>query len=142
MWEIALAEAQANVAEHTSKLAQAEVQLRERQALVEQLEEDRAHQQVDQARQEIKSLQQRLERQQRDHDKRVAELATQHNELRSAQQAANHAAAHQAGRVAALEAALAQWQHSAAPSKRRSTKSGAAVKAEPGKRSRKAAATK
>lgn len=31
LWEIALAEAQANVAEHTSKLAQADVQLRERQ---------------------------------------------------------------------------------------------------------------
>jgi chromosome segregation ATPase len=41
VWEIALTEAQANVAKNTAKLAQADVQLRERQTLVEQLEAQR-----------------------------------------------------------------------------------------------------
>lgn len=169
LWEIALAEAQANVAEHTSKLAQADVQLQERQTLVKQLEaqrsdllqqrdrlqqqrdqqsmevealraervkaqehlrtaEDRAHLQVDQARQELKALQQRLEREQRDHSKRVSELTTQHDALRDAARAAEHAAAHQAGRVAALEATLSQWRSQVSPSKRQSRKASPAGK--------------
>jgi hypothetical protein len=41
LWEIGQAEAQANVAENATKLAQAEVQLRGRQTLVEQLEAQR-----------------------------------------------------------------------------------------------------
>jgi len=159
LWEIALAEAQANVAEITAKLAQAEVQWHERQTLVEQLEaqrldlmhqrdrlqtqleqqrvefdalraerhteqehirtvEDRAHQQVDQARQEIKSAQQRLEREQREHSKIVAQLTAHQEELRVTVRAAEQAAAHQAGRVAALEATLSQWRSAPLPSKR------------------------
>ena len=82
--------------------------------------EDRAHQQVDHARQELKALQQRLEQEQRGHSKRVAELTTQQDELRGAVRAAEQTAAHQTGRVAALEAALAQWQHQASPAKRAS----------------------
>lgn len=184
LWEIALAEAQANVAEQTSQLAQAEVQLRERQALVAQLDaqrsdllqqrdrlqqqcdqqsmelealraervkaqehlriaEDRAHQQVDQARQEVKALQQRLEREQRDHSKRVTELTTQHDALRDAVRAAEQATAHQAGRVAALEAALVQWQHSASPTKPKAKKSApTTAKTKTGKHPRKAATRK
>jgi flagellar biosynthesis GTPase FlhF len=102
--------------------------------------EDRAHQQVDQARQELKASQQRLEREQRDHSKRVAELTTQHDALRVSVRTAEHAAAHQAGCVAALEAALAQWQHSASPAKRK--KLVPIVKVKPGKRPRKAATKK
>lgn len=181
LWEIALAEAQANVAEHTSQRAQAEAQLHERQSVVEQLEtqrldllqqrdrlqaqvdqqhaeletlrtdrmeththiravEDRAHQQVDHARQELKALQQRLEREQHVHSKRVAELTKQHDELRSAVRIAEHAAAHEAGRVAALEAALVQWQHQApSPNKRKPKKSLPQAPTKPRKRSRKTA---
>ena len=181
LWEIALAEAQANATESATRQVQAEAQLRERQAVVDQLDaqrldllqqrdrlqtqadqqrtelealraermtthehirsiEDRAHQHVDQARQELKALQQRLEREQRDHNKCVAELMTQHDEWRGAVRAAEHVAAHQAGRVAALEAALAQWQHPAPPSnKRKSTKAVPTAQAKPGKRPRKEA---
>jgi chromosome segregation ATPase len=169
LWEIALAEAQANVAESTAKLAQTEVQLHERQALVEQLEaqrldlmhqrdrlhvqleqqrteldalraerhaeqehirtvEDRTHQQVDQARQEIKSLQQRLEREQREHGKVTAQLTAQLEDLRNIVRAAEQTAAHHAGRVTALEAALTQWRNATAPSKRRASKPPSAAK--------------
>jgi chromosome segregation ATPase len=179
LWEIALTEAQANVAEITAKLAQAEVQWHERQTLVEQLEaqrrdlmhqrdrlqvqlelqrteldalrterhaeqehirsvEDRSHQQVDQARQEIKSLQQRLEREQREHGKFVAQLTTQQEELRNLLRVAEQAAAHQAGRVAALEATLHQWSNQAPPSKRAAHKSSPATKTKPRNRTKKA----
>lgn len=65
LWEIALTEAQTNIAENTAKLAQAEVQLRERQMLVDQLESqhidllqqrDRLQQQLDQQRVELDAL--------------------------------------------------------------------------------------
>lgn len=65
LWEIALTEAQANVAENTAKLAQAEVQLRERQTLVGQLEaqrldlmnqRDRLQAQLEQQRVELDAL--------------------------------------------------------------------------------------
>jgi DNA repair exonuclease SbcCD ATPase subunit len=133
VWEIALAEAQANVAEHAAQRAQAEVQLRERQALVEQLEAQRRdllqqrdrlqtqfeqqRNEIDQARQEVKSLQQRLDREQLEHGTTVAELTTQLEGLRNAVRAAEQAAAHQAGRVAALEDALSQWRSAPATSK-------------------------
>lgn len=73
--------------------------------------EDRAHQQVDQARQEIKTLQQRLERENLGHSKAIAKLMTQQELLRAAVHTAEQGAAHQAGRVASLEATLAQWRH-------------------------------
>jgi hypothetical protein len=163
LWEIALAEAQANVAESTARLTQADVQARERQALVDQLEaqrtdllqqrdrlqvqveqhraelntlridratmeerartlEDRAHQQTDQTRQEIKMLQQRLEREQREHGKLVAQLTAQQEELRHAVRAAEQSAAHQAGRIAALETTLAQLRATRDPAKRATPK--------------------
>jgi chromosome segregation ATPase len=88
--------------------------------------EDRAHQQIDQARQEVKALQQRLEREQREHDKRVARLATQHEELQAAMRTAEQAAAHQSGRIAALEATIAQWRSTS--TKRAAHKSSSAAK--------------
>jgi hypothetical protein len=147
LWEIALAEAQANVTDCTAKLAQADAQLRERQALVDQLEmqridllqqrdrfheqmerqrfdvntlrtesiatkehvramEDRAHQEVDHARQEVKALLLRLEQEQREHVRAMAERAAGEKELRTALRSAERDAAHLAGRVAALERAL------------------------------------
>jgi chromosome segregation ATPase len=155
MWELALAEAQAQVAESATKLGQAELQFNERQTLIVQLitqvadlrqegdrlqtqceqqradldalraeresaheharvVENRAHQLVDQTRQELKALRQQGEREQREHDKRVAQLTTQLDSLRSELRAAEQTAAHQAGRVAALEGALAQRQRASA----------------------------
>ncbi|GGA40827.1 DNA-binding protein [Dyella nitratireducens] len=177
LWEIALNEAQTNAAESTAKLTQADVQLCERQTLVEQLEaqrldlmhqrdrlqvqleqqrveldelrteysivqehvrtvEDRSHQQVDRARLEIKSVQQRLEREQREHSKLVAQLTAQQEELRVTVRVAEQAAAHQAGRVAAFEATLSQWR-SASPSKRAVKKSLPGAKERPKNRTRK-----
>ncbi|GLQ91604.1 DNA-binding protein [Dyella acidisoli] len=178
LWEIALTEAQANVAESSVKLTQADAQLHERQALVDQLEaqrtdllqqrdrlqeqlerhrvemdglqakhsaaqehirtvEDRAHQQVDQARQEIKLLQHRLEREQRDHHKLVTQLSTQQDEIRNVMRTAEQAAAHQAGRVAALEATLSQWRSQVSPSKRQSRKASPVGKSKPRNRAKK-----
>jgi len=158
LWEIALAEAQANVTEGATKLAQAEMQLNERQSLVAQLQdqrtdlldqrdrlqrqleqltseldvlrtefstaqehiravEDRAHQEVDRTRQELKALKQHLEREQRDHANTVTLHEAQEKEWRTALRTAEHAAAHQTGRVAALEATIAQWRTAKAPTK-------------------------
>lgn len=178
LWEIALAEAQATVAEHAAQRTQADAQLGERQALVDQLEaqridllqqrdrlqvqleqqrieldalhaeraaaqehvrtiEDRTHQQVDQARQEIKSLKQQLEREQRDHSKLVAQLSTQQDDLRNMVRAAEQAAAHHAGRVAALAATLSQWRSQMPPAKRATRKASPAVKGKPRNRAKK-----
>ncbi|MFC5741583.1 DNA-binding protein [Dyella tabacisoli] len=156
--EIALAEAQANVAEGTAKLAQSDMQWRERQALVDQLEsqrgdlllqrdrllaqveqqriqldtllteraaaqehlrtmEDRAHQQVDHARQEGKALQQRLGREHREHAKTVASLTTQLGELRAVMRTSEQAASHHAGRATALEQQLARLKRPTIPSR-------------------------
>lgn len=168
LWEIALAEAQTHAAEQTAQRVQAEAQLRERQALVDQLEaqridllrqrdrlqgqldqqaveldtlrverttaqehlhalEDRAHQQVDHARQETKALQQRLERDALEHSKRVTQLTGQQEALRAAMRDAEQATAHQAGRVAALEATIAQWRNRPLPAPRPSRKTVKAV---------------
>jgi hypothetical protein len=54
--------------------------------------EDRAHQQIDQARLEAKALQQRLELERRGHDKRVTRLITQNEELQVAMRTAEQAA--------------------------------------------------
>jgi chromosome segregation ATPase len=72
LWEIALAEAQANVAEHTAQRAQADAQLRERQALVDQMEAQR-----------VDLLQQR-DRLQVQVDQQHVELATLRNERATA----------------------------------------------------------
>jgi chromosome segregation ATPase len=180
VWEIALAEAQANVAEHATQRAQAELQLRERQVLVEQLEaqrrdllqqrdrlqaqieqqsselealradrvgahdhiravEDRAHQQIDQARQEVKALQQRLDREQREHSKATNQLTAQLEYLRNASRTTEQAAAHQAGRLAALEATLSQWRSAPATPKRKASRSPTSAKARSQNRSKKTA---
>jgi septal ring factor EnvC (AmiA/AmiB activator) len=91
-------------------------------------DEDRAHQQIDQARLEAKALQQRLELEQREHDKRVTQLITQNEELQVAMRTAEHAATHQAGQVAALEATLNRWRRLSAPSKRKADKSSTQAK--------------
>ena len=165
VWEIALAEAQSNVAECTAKLAHADVQLTERHALLTQLEsqradlqqqrdrltvqleeqragleilrvdraalqehmhtvEDRAHRQIDEARQETKVLLQRLEREQRESAKHVMQLTGQLEVMRKTAQNAEKTAARESGRVAALEAALKQWRSEAkrAPRKMPATK--------------------
>jgi chromosome segregation ATPase len=170
LWEIALAEAQANVADCTAKLAQADAQLRERQALVDQLEsqridllqqrdrlheqmerqrfdlntlraesiatkehmrvmEDRAHQEIDHARQEVKALLLRLEQERREHARAIAERTSQERELRAAIRTAEQSAAEQSGRVAALEATLTQWRRTSAPTKKAKTQTKAAAKA-------------
>lgn len=147
LWEIALAEARATVADREDRLAQTDLQLRERQTLVDQCVaqvadlqhqrnrlqtqiehqgteldalraerhaaqehirtvEDRAHQHVDQARQESKALQQHAERTQREHAKAIAQLTRLLDAARSARRVAEQTAAHHAGQVAALEGAL------------------------------------
>jgi chromosome segregation ATPase len=102
------------------------------------LVEDRAHQQVDHARQEIKALQQRLERGQREHDKRTTQLIAQQEELRAAVRTAEQQAAHHAGQVAAMEADLNRWRSQAAFSKRAASKLVPTAKAKPRHRSKKA----
>jgi len=178
LWEIALAAVQGDLAEGASKLAQAELQLAERQGLLEQLAadvtdvrqqrdrlqgelqrrqselealraehaamqahirtvEDRAHQQVDQARQELKALGLHQERARREHSKQVLELATQRDALQAALRAAEQTVAHQAGQVAALEATVNQWRRTpTASSKRAPRKSSDALTPKP-RRSRK-----
>jgi predicted nucleic acid-binding Zn-ribbon protein len=76
--------------------------------------EDRAHQQVDLARQEIKTLGQQQERARREHVKQVTELTTQRDALQAAARMAEQTVAHQAGQVAALEATIAQWRRAQA----------------------------
>jgi len=151
LWEISLEATQTDLAEATNKLAQAELQLAERQGLLDQLVaevadarhqrdhlqgqlerrqaeldglrtdhaatqahirtvEDRAHSQVDQARQEIRALMQQQERARREHTKQLAELTTQRDALQAALRTAERTVAHQAGQVAALEATVNQWR--------------------------------
>lgn len=81
--------------------------------------EDRAHQQIDHARQEFKATQQQLERVQRDHAKVKAVFVTQEDHLRAALHTAEQLAARHAGRVEALEAALVHSQRSAAATARK-----------------------
>lgn len=159
LWEIALSAAQADLSDGASKLAQIELQLAERQGLVDQLTtqiadmrhqrdqlheqlewqqaelnalraehaatqthiramEDRAHQQVDQVRLEIKALVQQLERTRREHAKQVAELTTQRDALQTIARTAEQTVAHQAGQVAALEATITKWEIARAPAAR------------------------
>lgn len=89
--------------------------------------EDRAHQQVDQARQEIKTLGQQHERARREHGKQVAELTAQCDGLRAEVRTAEQSAAHQAGQVAALEATVKQWQRTPAVIPKRAPRKTASV---------------
>lgn len=81
--------------------------------------EDRAHQQVDQARQEIKAFALQQERARREYAKQFAELTAQRDTLQVAVRTAEQAAAHQAGQVAALEATVQQWRRAQAVSPKR-----------------------
>lgn len=147
LWEIALAATQTDLAETTKKLDHAEIQLSERQGLLDRLTaevadgrtqrdhlqgdlarrqteleelradhaairghirttEDRAHQQIDQARQEVKTLKHALEQSRRDQAKQLADLTEQHQALLTALRAAEQTVAHQAGQLTALEATI------------------------------------
>lgn len=176
LWEIALAEAQATVAEHAAQQAQAEAQLGERQTLADQLEvqridllrqrdrlqthldqqrieletlraenvlvhqhvravEDRAHQQVDRTRQEIKALQFQLDRERREHAKMMGTLTNQNEMLRAAAHSAEQTLAHHAGHIAALEGALVRRRESAGKSGRTTRKTPASkTRTSPSKR--------
>jgi predicted nucleic acid-binding Zn-ribbon protein len=179
LWEIGLAAAQSELAESASKLAQTELQLAERQGLVDQLTaqvsdalqqrnqlqaqaerrqveldalrgehaaaqahvrtvEDRAHHQVDQARQEIKVLGQQQERMRRERAKQVAELTALRDAMQLALRSAEQAAAHDAGRVAALEATIAEWQRPSVVATRKTSKKGPAKSTPTGRSRRKA----
>lgn len=81
--------------------------------------EDRAHQQVDQAKQEIKAMVQLRERALREHTKRVAELMAQREALQIAVRTAEQASAHQAGQVEALKATVNQWRRAPATTPKR-----------------------
>ncbi len=163
LWEIALTEAQSNVADSATRLAHAELQLGERQALNEQLAaqivdtrkqrdhlqaqlerqqaeiealridiasaqthiravEDRAHQQVDQTRQEVKTLNHDHEQRRREHTMQVSELTDQRQALQASLRIAEHTAAHQAGRIAALESAISQWRQTPAIAPKRGSR--------------------
>lgn len=84
--------------------------------------EDRAHQHVDQARQEVKTQGQQQERMRREHAKQMAELMAQRHTLQASVRTAEQTIAHQAGRLAALEAVVAD--------QRTAARRGQAVKAE------------
>jgi predicted nucleic acid-binding Zn-ribbon protein len=99
--------------------------------------EDRAHQQVDQARQEIKVLGQQQERTRREHTNQVAALTAQRDALQAAVRSAEQAAAHQAGRVAALEAAAKQLGRAQATTPKRALRKAPAASPPKSRRSRK-----
>lgn len=99
--------------------------------------EDRAHQQVDQARQELKVLGQQQERTRREHTNQVAALTAQRDALQAAVRSAEQAAAHQAGRVAALEATAKQWQHAQAAGPKRAARKAPAASPPKSRRSQK-----
>ena len=83
--------------------------------------EDRAHQRVDQARQEVRTLAQQQERARREQAKQVAELTLQRDAMQATMRSAEQAAAHQTGRVSALETTLQQLQR-VRPANKRATK--------------------
>ena len=101
----------AQVEQHRADLETLRTEYTATQAHVRAVE-DRSHQLVDQARQEVKALQQRLEGVLHEHSKAVTQLTTQQEELRKVARSAEQATAHHAGRVAALEATLSQWRSS------------------------------
>jgi chromosome segregation ATPase len=87
-----------------------QVTRQEREQLAAQLRqaEDRAHQEVDRARQEAKSLQGRLDAQVRDHGKAITTATARQATLQASLHEAERQVAHHAGRAAALEQALTQ----------------------------------
>jgi chromosome segregation ATPase len=79
--------------------------------------EDRAHQEIDRARQEAKQWQQRFEASERNHLAAATELEAQRDTARDQLRVADKDIARQAGQIAALEKALAD-AHSRVPQKR------------------------
>lgn len=90
---------------------------RARQDLYVQAIEDRAHQEIDRARQEAKQWQQRFEASERNHLAAATELEAQRDSARDQLRVADKDIARQAGQIAALEKALAD-AHSRVPQKR------------------------
>lgn len=72
--------------------------------------EDRAHQQVDQLRQDLKTLRLQREKELSDRNKEVARLTGREHDLLQLLRTSEQAAAHRAGRIEALETAIARWQ--------------------------------
>lgn len=72
--------------------------------------EDRAHQQVDQLRQDLKALRLQREKDLRDRDKQVAQLTGREQDLLQLLRTSEQAAAHRAGRIETLETTIARWQ--------------------------------
>jgi chromosome segregation ATPase len=158
VWQGAVEAAQREAAEATSKWMHMQVQLSERDALLEQFKvqqtdllqqrdrlqaavaqyqadierlqaertaaldharvaEDRAHRLVDEARQDTKALQLRLAREERETNKRIAQLTDQTEHLRKAVNTAEQATARETGRVLALESTLKQLRGALPPKK-------------------------
>jgi len=90
---------------------------RARQDLYIQTIEDRAHQEVDRARQEAKHWQQRFEASERNHLAAAVELEAQRDSARDQLRVADKDIARQAGQITALEKALAD-AHSRVSQKR------------------------
>jgi hypothetical protein len=94
---------QSQIEQLQTELSTARRERADTQAYVRTIE-DRAHQQVDHARQELKALQQQQAHEQREHARAVARVTTQQNQLRAALQVAEQQSARLAGHVEALEA--------------------------------------
>ena len=96
----------------------------EREQLAAQLRqaEDRAHQEVDRARQEARSLQGRLDTHMREHEKTIATATARQTTLQVALHEAERQVAHHAGRAVALEQALTQAAARSIPVGSRKTK--------------------
>lgn len=103
---------------------------RERQAEYMRNVENRAHQEIDRARQEAKALQQHLEQMRRDHQHSLTEAERQRDSLRTELRKAEQEAANHAGRATALEIALAQAH---APTTKRAHSNRSPAKAAPTK---------
>lgn len=105
LWEIALTEAQANAAEHTAKLTQADVQLRERQALVDQLEA-----QCTDLLEQRNRLQHQLERQNTELASLHAERNAAHEHLRLVENRAHQQVDHARLEIKALQQRIEREQ--------------------------------
>lgn len=105
LWEIALVEAQANAIEHATQWAQADVQLHERQTLIDQLEAQR----IDLLQQRDR-LQVQLERQQAELDVLRTEHATAQTHIRTVEDRAHQQIDHARQEIKALQQRLDRSQ--------------------------------
>lgn len=101
------------------------------------LVEDRAHQEIDRYRQELKAAKIQHGNDKQQHLKRIAELGAERDALQAAVRANEQASAHQSGRIAALEAAIHQWRQASSTKPKReprkATKGPAKKSRRPGK---------